>query len=210
MLFFRIQHKYRFYSSSLLVAYDARKLRQCCHSDNEDSNNQMDSRAKAAFSPSTSHTTLNTNVSEQVTLTTASISNTRVKRSWIEEQRNRPIPKRSISLSESVSIVREQILNRSEFDNPDSKIDRLCRSCPSQFLLPCTNNVTLKDISNIENKCNWVRVNMIDFTHVFPADDSNLDLNYLEGIENLIKLLSTFLKGVRKCEQDNSYATIAQ
>jgi len=51
---------------------------------------------------------------------------------------------------------------------------------------------------------------MIDFTHVFPADDSDLDFNYLEGIENLIKLLSTFIKRVRKREQDNSCATIAQ
>ncbi|KMQ93265.1 inositol polyphosphate multikinase, partial [Lasius niger] len=139
MLFFRIQQKYRFYSSSLLVAYDARKLRQCCRFDNDDSNNQMDSRAKSAFSPSTSHITSDTNVSEQVALT-ASVSNAGTKRNWIEEQRSRPILKRS-------------------------------------------------DIRNIENKRNWVRVNMIDFTHVFPADNSDLDLNYLEGIENLIKLL---------------------
>lgn len=41
---------------------------------------------------------------------------------------------------------------------------------------------------------NWVRINMIDFTHVFPAEDQNtLDLNYLEGIENLIKLVEMFL-----------------
>lgn len=35
---------------------------------------------------------------------------------------------------------------------------------------------------------------MIDFTHVFSAnDDSSLDLNYLEGIENLTKLLESFV-----------------
>lgn len=209
MLFFRIQRKYRFYSSSLLVAYDARKLRQCCRFDSEDPNDQMYSRDKPAFFPSMSRTTSGTNVSEQVALI-ASVSNAGTKRNWMEAQRSRPILKRSVSLSGSVPIACEQILNRSGFYSPDFKINRMCRSCPGQFSLPCTNNVTIKDIRNIENNCNWVRVNMIDFTHVFPADDSDLDLNYLEGIENLIKLLSTFIKRVRKREQDNSCATIAQ
>lgn len=40
----------------------------------------------------------------------------------------------------------------------------------------------------------WVRMNMIDFTHTFPAEDNDaLDLNYLEGIENLVKILESFL-----------------
>ncbi|KAM0726784.1 Inositol polyphosphate multikinase [Formica fusca] len=207
MLLFRIQRKYRFYSSSLLVAYDARKLRQCFN--NENSNDQMHSRDKSASSPSTSRTTSGTNVSEQVALI-ASVSNAGTKRNWIEAQRSKPIFKRSVSLSGTVPIAHEQILNRSGFYSPDFKMNRLCQSCPSQFSLPCTNNVTIKDIHNIENKCNWVKVNMIDFTHVFPADNSDLDLNYLEGIENLIKLLSTFIKRIRKREQDSSCATIAQ
>ncbi|XP_066589493.1 inositol polyphosphate multikinase isoform X2 [Prorops nasuta] len=48
---------------------------------------------------------------------------------------------------------------------------------------------------NEENEAqNWVRVNMIDFAHVFPADELNaLDINYLEGIENLIRILEQFL-----------------
>ncbi|XP_072766880.1 inositol polyphosphate multikinase [Anoplolepis gracilipes] len=209
MLFFRIQRAYRFYSSSLLVAYDARKLRQCCRFDNEDSNDQIDSRVKSTYSPSTSRTSSGTNVSEQPPLI-GSVSNTGTKRNWIEAQRSRPLLKRSVSLSGPMPIAREQILNGSGFYSSDFKINRLCRSCPSQFSFPCTNNVTIKDIRNIENKCNWIRVNMIDFTHVFPADDSDLDFNYLEGIENLIKLLSTFVKRVRKREQGNSCATIAQ
>ncbi|XP_015596724.1 inositol polyphosphate multikinase isoform X2 [Cephus cinctus] len=44
-----------------------------------------------------------------------------------------------------------------------------------------------------EEKQNWVRISMIDFTHVFPAESDIVDTNYLEGIENLIKLLETFL-----------------
>lgn len=199
-----MQRKYRFYSSSLLVAYDAQKLRQCLN--NENSNNQMHSRDKSASSPSTSRTISGTNVSEQIAL----ISNVGTKRNWIEAQRSKSILKRSVSLSGPVAIMDEQILNRSEFYSPDFKMNRLCQSCPSQFSLPCTNNVTIKDSHNIENKWNWVKVNMIDFTHVFPADNSDLDLNYLEGIENLINLLNTFIKRVRKREQDNSCPTTAQ
>lgn len=44
-----------------------------------------------------------------------------------------------------------------------------------------------------EEKQNWVRVNMIDFAHVFPAENDGIDTNYLEGMENLIKLLESFL-----------------
>lgn len=45
---------------------------------------------------------------------------------------------------------------------------------------------------------NWVRINMIDFTHVFPAEDDDFDHNYLEGLESLIKLLERFLARVIK------------
>lgn len=45
---------------------------------------------------------------------------------------------------------------------------------------------------------NWVRINMIDFTHVFHAEDNDFDNNYLEGLENLIKLLERFLARVIK------------
>lgn len=47
--------------------------------------------------------------------------------------------------------------------------------------------------SSSEEKQNWVRVYMIDFAHVFPAENCQLDNNYLDGIENLIKILEKFL-----------------
>lgn len=47
--------------------------------------------------------------------------------------------------------------------------------------------------STCEEKQNWVRVYMIDFAHVFPAEDAEVDSNYLEGIESLVKLLEKFL-----------------
>ena len=54
--------------------------------------------------------------------------------------------------------------------------------------------VLLSELNNTsEEKQNWVRVYMIDFTHVFPIEDGNVDSNYLEGIENLIKIIEKFL-----------------
>lgn len=39
----------------------------------------------------------------------------------------------------------------------------------------------------------WGVVKMIDFAHVFPAENHEVDRNYLEGLENLIKILERFL-----------------
>ncbi|XP_065364597.1 inositol polyphosphate multikinase [Calliphora vicina] len=38
----------------------------------------------------------------------------------------------------------------------------------------------------------FVKVRMIDFAHVFPAEDGQLDSNYLFGLENLIQILEEF------------------
>lgn len=41
----------------------------------------------------------------------------------------------------------------------------------------------------------WAFVKMIDFAHVFPADDdASADTNYLFGIENLVKIFEEFLR----------------
>lgn len=53
-----------------------------------------------------------------------------------------------------------------------------------------------------ENK-EWVHVKMIDFAHTFTNAELSegsapgLDLNYLKGIDNLVKIFEEFLK---KCE----------
>lgn len=40
----------------------------------------------------------------------------------------------------------------------------------------------------------WANVKMIDFAHVFPSEGNTIDNNYLEGIENLVKILEGFLE----------------
>jgi 1D-myo-inositol-tetrakisphosphate 5-kinase/inositol-polyphosphate multikinase len=43
----------------------------------------------------------------------------------------------------------------------------------------------------------WVYARMIDFAHVFPAEEQSVDTNYLQGIESLVKIFEDFLK---ECE----------
>lgn len=39
----------------------------------------------------------------------------------------------------------------------------------------------------------WTTVKMIDFAHAFPAEDNKIDANYLNGVENLVKLFEDLL-----------------
>ncbi|XP_067206295.1 inositol polyphosphate multikinase isoform X2 [Linepithema humile] len=200
ILFFRMQRKYRFYSSSLLVAYDAQPLRQQCRLNNENSSDPMESsRTGSASSPSASLEESNADISEE-------------QNSEATLEAHRPMLKRSVSLNKGlVSIAHEEVSDQSGSSNPP-QVEQICRSCPSQFSLAHAdaNNVNDAMTNNRDaptdekdDNCSWVRVNMIDFTHVFPAeDDTGLDLNYLEGIENLIKLLKTFLKRARERDSE--------
>lgn len=58
-------------------------------------------------------------------------------------------------------------------------------------------------LDNLMDECDaagakeWAFVKMIDFAHVFPAEDASVDTNYLFGIENLVKIFEEFL---RECE----------
>lgn len=59
-------------------------------------------------------------------------------------------------------------------------------------------------LDNLVDECNasvnreWAFVKMIDFAHVFPAEDASIDTNYNFGIENLVKIFEEFL---RECDQ---------
>lgn len=173
--FFNMQRKYCFYSSSLLVAYDARHLQQHCPLKVDSfvpySVSKFDKERISRSVPSIARETYR-NLSGANELTFSS----RMKK------------------SEPVSMPCEQIPNQSRSRNLNA--DRLCRSSPSQFTYSCTNDVTKKDDKNVpvENKCKWVKVKMIDFTHVFPGDNNDLDRNYRDGIQMLIQLLSLIKK----------------
>ncbi|XP_076162200.1 inositol phosphate kinase 2 isoform X1 [Ptiloglossa arizonensis] len=202
LLFFRTQRLFRFYSSSLLVAYDAKRLRHYLRL-NKTGTDRSTSHVAKSFSTLNNHAAVS-NVFKDVR---DAASNT-VPTTIAETNRNRTMErvhfiKRSISLSsECDSAGKEKTLNRSGSCSPDFRVDRLCRthSYVNNFdddiiRMKEDYDALLSELSSSsEEKQNWVRINMIDFTHVFPTEDpSSLDLNYLEGIENLIKLVEMFL-----------------
>lgn len=195
LLFFRSQRLFRFYSSSLLVAYDAERLRHCLRP-NASIDNSASHLAKSC-SP-TNNCATKSNVFKDSDVT----SNSVVEMNSNSTMERVHFIKRSISLSsECDSSGKEKTLNRSESCSSDFSVDRLC--CAHSHVNNFDDDVAwtkeddalLSELSNSsDEKQNWVRVNMIDFTHVFPAEDqSALDANYLEGIENLIKLVERFL-----------------
>ncbi|XP_011882418.1 PREDICTED: inositol polyphosphate multikinase-like isoform X2 [Vollenhovia emeryi] len=168
--FFNMQRKYRFYSSSLLVAYDAQHLRQHCPL-NDDS--------------SVPHSVpkFNKEMCESVPCT---VPNQHL--SGTNDLMFRPRMKKSVS--EPKSISREQIPNQGKSCNSNTNVDRLCRSSPSHFSYSRTDDVAKKDDENVPvDKCKWVKVRMIDFTHVFPGENNDLDRNYRNGLQMLIQLL---------------------
>ncbi|XP_050471712.1 inositol polyphosphate multikinase [Bombus huntii] len=200
LLFFRMQRLFRFYSSSLLVAYDAKRLRHYLRLNNTNVN-KLPSHVSTPFSSTSNYATTSNVFKHTNDATSNSVSS-------IESNRNRTMEKahfikRSISLSgENDSSSKEKTLNRSGSCSPDFKVDRLCRthSYVNNFdddirrMKEDYDDLLNELTSSMKEKQNWVRINMIDFTHVFPAEDQNaLDLNYLEGIENLIKLVEMFL-----------------
>lgn len=196
VLFFRAQRKYRFYSSSLLVAYDARKLRQHCGS-NKSADYPTKSRTKSASSVSNSLTShIGSSETEQTAETLSSADTRKKKKNCTQEQElDVSLPKKSTS---SVSATKSRTVDRNLACNPNETP----RSRPKRLSLQELLDILKDDKASIDrivststDKCNWVRLNMIDFTHVFPAEtDSSLDLNYLEGIEKLIDLLTIFIQ----------------
>ncbi|XP_076244363.1 inositol phosphate kinase 2 [Calliopsis andreniformis] len=195
LLFFRTQRLFRFYSSSLLVAYDAKRLQQYLPPD-------IDASSNKPMSVTNNHA---------ATSNVFKPSDTS-KSSAAEVNRNRTMErvhftKRSISLSSDCNSSAKKFLNRSESCSPDFREHRLCRT--HSYVNNFDDNISkmkedydalLSESSSSSEKQNWVRINMIDFTHVFPAEDPNaLDLNYLEGIENLIKLVEMFLVSKDSC-----------
>ncbi|XP_048510648.1 inositol polyphosphate multikinase isoform X2 [Athalia rosae] len=240
LAFFRLQTKLRFYASSVLLAYDAKRLRQYSSRTIQkpsinigllglNNNLKISSIARSSslkLNVQPSGSSGDEGFSGQLTESGPIFQKTINNHSPIATPAISPIFMRRNNtklIKRSQSLKRNDSLRRSEsFHPPPSPnfsgesslirnnscgkgmnivIEKLCRTHSY------TNNFD-KDIIKIkedyailldeltmtpEEKQNWVRVNMIDFAHVFPADSDTLDLNYLEGIKNLIVLLEGFL-----------------
>lgn len=53
---------------------------------------------------------------------------------------------------------------------------------------------TLKELINPNRSHTWFEVKAIDFAHTFPSDEPERDTNYIEGIDNLVRIFENFLE----------------
>lgn len=108
-----------------------------------------------------------------------------------------PILKSPRSPSKSVNLEMPTIASNNTWSKSISSLKRThsfqnnydkdvqCRKQDYTYLL---------DELNTEQKTEcWAFAKMIDFAHVFPAENCDIDRNYLDGIENLVRIFEELL-----------------
>ncbi|XP_043471797.1 inositol polyphosphate multikinase [Leptopilina heterotoma] len=212
LAFFRAQKKYRFYSSSLLIAYDAMKLRQLTRLNGHQNESSLPSMNR---SNTFSHSLNSVDIQSQPVVIENGIkglfksaSPTFLKRAIHNRTLDRfQTLKRSLSSHEiTKKEIDKQQTTATSTPIVNFEENRLFRTHSYTHNFDNDIKEMKEDYATIlaelcgksKEQQNWVRINMIDFTHVFPADDDDFDHNYLEGLESLIKLLERFLARVIK------------
>lgn len=187
LAFFRTQKLLRFYSSSVLIVYDASRLRHALR------NNQLNDVHKIC-----KYSNIQTNYplwSNSNNSNNIKIDKKKLKKSSSSHNFN------SHELDNRIFTNKSKCLEMNGHDKKDS-IHTLCRTHSVDNNYDSEMIKMKQDYTFILSELmkpskpypDWVRVTMIDFAHVYPAEDNSVDKNYLNGIENLIKILETFLE----------------
>lgn len=205
----RTQTSLRLYSSSLLLVYDARRLKNSIFFSRNSSNSSTAS-PNGSMSPSS--------VDGKSTPTSMfqwpqpnQITNGHSDGIVCNNVANN-VSGANIN-GETIQLYKKLQRSHSAQNNYDEVtsffIFKKFRKCKTKNLFP----MLLQDIKDIrkdytflldnlisgynDNK-EWAYVKMIDFAHVFTAEDESIDKNYLFGIENLVKIFEGFLQ---ECDQ---------
>lgn len=177
----RKQNKYRFYSSSILFVYDARRLKKCL----QENNNlkfpiKKIGRSNSLYRP-VSVVTLNdddkvpTGFSGQCTCDGPNLQTTPTTKPFDFSNSNDVVQKKNC-----VPTLKRTHSYNHNFDNDLSDLKK-----------EYTN--ILDDLMHDNNDL-WVNVKMIDFAHTFEADNDDVDYNYLNGLNNLIEMFEDFIE----------------
>ncbi|KAG5678780.1 hypothetical protein PVAND_008418 [Polypedilum vanderplanki] len=173
----RTQKVYQFYSSSILIVYDARKLRHVLelqkrqNSSNDGSNGNLSPSSPTATDSSLKPSRSSSNRGSGDSLNAIeTISSTPPKTIY-----------RKIQRSHSSMNNYEQEMKKMK-DNYAIMLDSL--------------------VGTYDKNKDWVHVKMIDFAHTFNNNEmegqvASIDKNYLEGIEHLVEIFEELLK---QCE----------
>lgn len=193
----RKQRHIHLYSSSLLLVYDARRLKQCMN------NSQLINGAKEPQKtkpPLLRVNSLNRPISmafkDKSEPSKSGFSGLLTKDGPVLEgsptrvKQFSPLPERKAA---PPSLKRmHSFQNNYDKDLQNMKVD---------YALILEQLVT-----NRPNQM-WATVKMIDFAHVFPAENSEQDTNFLEGVENLVKIFEGFLLETDPTLNNNGFST---
>lgn len=196
----RTQKVFQFYSSSILIVYDARKLRQVLElqkrkQSSSDGSNLNNNLLSPVLSPTLSDSSMEFNFNA----TRNGKSPTR-----IDSPTEKELPKtiyKKIQRSHSSMNNYEQV-GWNFFNEVLIKlnffllIEQEMQKMKEDYAIMLDNLVGTYD----SNK-DWVFVKMIDFAHTFNTSEMSsegqaptLDRNYLDGIEHLVEIFEEFLK----------------
>lgn len=191
----RIQKKIRLYSSSLLLVYDARLLRY-----------YIKSKTEATKMPLSPEQLLQNNRSKRNNrppslAVTESANNTNLLSPGFSGQFTADGPKfeRSLSVNSSQLSAANPVNNNNNCPWKKSlrKLQRthsFSHNYEEDLKNLKQNYVYMLDDLVADRSNLWVNVKMIDFAHVFSAEGNCVDSNYLEGIENLVKMFENLLQ----------------
>ncbi|KAL7052624.1 hypothetical protein ACKWTF_004943 [Chironomus riparius] len=171
----RTQKVYQFYSSSILIIYDARKLRQI-----------LEAKVRTPTTPdgeTRSESPLNSlqNQLKPNRSSSNSLRGSGESLNALEASGSPTVPK---------TVYRKIQRSHSSMNNYEQEMQKM----KDNYTLMLDNLVGVYD-SNKE----WVHVKMIDFAHTFNNNEisdgqATVDKNYLDGIEHLVEMFEELLK----------------
>ncbi|CAG9858100.1 unnamed protein product [Phyllotreta striolata] len=201
----RNQRQYRFYSTSILLAYDARRLREktkptpssspssTTSTPSPQSKSDYKFTRKGSLYRPMSLAVLNKNNEGNDRIPTGFSGQLTKEGPILNPQRSSTGAKQPIDVHPIVpSILSDNTWSKSmtslkrthSFQN---NYDKDVQNRKQNYLH------LLDELCDERKSSHWAVVKMIDFAHVFPAENSDVDENYLAGIESLVRVFEELL-----------------
>ncbi|KAJ8949077.1 hypothetical protein NQ318_016981 [Aromia moschata] len=180
----RNQRRLRLYSTSILLVYDARRLREHVKHIKVKSPLKL-SRKQSLYRPM-SLAVLN-NESERIPTGFSGQLTT-----------EGPILRSPTSPNKMVNLEVPNIINNNNIWQKSIHTLKRTHSFQNNYDKDVQNKkqtymYILDELCADQKSECWATAKMIDFAHVYPAENCDIDKNYLEGIENLVRLFEDFL-----------------
>lgn len=174
----RKQRRFHFISSSLLLVYDARRLRQ-------------------KSEPTTLKLQRSTSLYRPLSL--AVLNNEKIPTGFSGQLTNQgPILKTIQKLKHFDNSASVEVRNKNNVWQKSIRTLKRTHSFQNDYDKDIQDqrddyDFILNELCTEQKSELWATVKMIDFAHTFPAEHHAIDKNYLEGIDSLVRLFEEFL-----------------